>query len=103
MKGVYVKRNPTIKLDLTADDWQLYSGDDYPYRDSVTVSLNRGIEDILNTSSNFYSREEKIKKCNALLGAYSNYGAADSEGYAVLDTILCEFYGRWDYHEEEVA
>jgi hypothetical protein len=101
MKGVYVKRNPTIKLSLTADDWQLYSGDDYPYRDSVTVSLNRGIEDILNTSSNFYSRVEKIKKCNALLGTYSNYGAADSEGYAVLDTILCEFYGT-EYYSEEV-
>lgn len=103
MKGVYVKRNPVIKLSLTADDWQLYSGDDYPCRDSVAVGLNRGIEDVLNTSDNFYSKEEKIKKCNALLATYSTYGAADSEGYAVLHTILCEFYGRWDYHEEEVA
>ncbi len=102
MKGIYVKRNPVIKLSLSADDWQLYSGEDYPYRDSVTVSLNRGIEDILNTSDNFYSRIEKIKKCNALLAAYSTYGAADSEGYAVLDTILCEFYGT-EYYSEEVA
>jgi hypothetical protein len=97
MKGIYVKRNPTIKLDLTADDWQLYSGEDYPYRDSVAVSLNRGIEDILDTSSNFYSQAEKIKRCHALLNVYSAYGAADTEGYAVLGYILREFFG------EEVA
>jgi hypothetical protein len=101
MKGIYVKRNPVIKLSLTADDWQLYSGDDCSCRDSVAVGLNRGIEDILNTSDNFYSRIEKIKKCNALLGTYSTYGAADTEGYAVLDTILCEFYGT-EYYGEEV-
>lgn len=102
MKGVYVRHNPVIKLSLTADDWQLYDGDDYKvWRDTVAEGLNRGIEDILNTSANFYSRIEKIKKCNALLGTYSTYGAADTEGYAVLDTILCEFYGT-EYYGEEV-
>ena len=94
MKGVYVKRNPTIKLSLTADDWQLYGGEDYPYRDSVAVSLNRGIEDILDTSSNFYSQVEKIKRCHVLLFHYKDYGASDTEGYAVLDYILREFFGE---------
>lgn len=93
MKGVTVIRNPSIKLELTADDWQLYSGEDYPYRDSVTVSLNRGVEDILNTSDNFYSQVEKTKRCYALLNQYSAYGAADTEGCAVLDAILREFFG----------
>lgn len=93
MKGVTVIRNPSIKIDLTADDWWLYSGEDYPYRDSVTVSLNRGIEDILNTSNDFYSQREKKQRCWNLLEQYKGYGAADSEGGAVLDNILREFFG----------
>lgn len=93
MKGVTVIRNPSIKLDLTADDWQLYDEEDCPNRNNAAEVLNRGIEDVLNTSDNFYSQAEKIKRCHALLGAYSAYGAADSEGYAVLDGILSEFFG----------
>ena len=50
MKGVYVKRNPVIKLDLTADDWQLYDDDggEYARRELVADGLCKGIEDILN-------------------------------------------------------
>lgn len=97
MKGVTVIRNPSIKIDLTADDWQLYSDEDYPYRDSVTVSLNRGIEDILNTS--FYTQKEKTSRCYKLLNNYSNYGASDTEGCVVLDDILREFFGPEYYRE----
>jgi hypothetical protein len=102
MKGVYVKRNPTIKLDLTADDWQLYDDDggEYARRELVADGLCKGIEDILNCPET--PKEDKIRRCYKLLDYNAKYGAADSEGCAVLHNILCEFYGRWDYHEEEV-
>jgi len=104
MKGVYVKRNPTIKLSLTADDWQLYLDDGsgkYAHRELVADGLCKSIEQILNCPET--PKEDKIRRCYKLLGYNAKYGASDTEPEAVLHTILCEFYGRWDYHEEEVA
>ena len=103
MKGVYVKRNPTIKLSLTADDWQLYLDDDsgkYAHRELVADGLCKGIEQILNCPET--PKKDKIRRCYKLLGYNANYGAADTEGYAVLDTILSEFYGE-AYYLGEVA
>lgn len=104
MKGVYVKRNPVIRLDLTADDWQLYLDDDsgqYAHRELVAEGLCKGIENILNCPET--PKKDKIRRCYKLLGYNAKYGASDTEGYAVLDTILSEFYGTEDYYSEEVA
>lgn len=96
MKGITVTRNPQITLTLTADDWQLYGGEDYPSRDRVARDLNTSIQDILNDT--FRTDSEKKQACWEWLRLYDNYGASDTEGMAVLDTIFCEFFGP--FYEE---
>lgn len=96
MKGIKITRNPQIVLTLTADDWQLYSGEDYPLRDRVARDLNANMQQILND----FDRTDSEKKlaCWNYLRMYDNYGASDTEGMALLDTILCMFFGP--YSEE---
>jgi hypothetical protein len=91
MKGITVTLNPQIKLTLTADDWQLYGGEDYPSRDMVARDLNANIQQILNDPDR--TDREKKWACSDYLGVHNNYGASDTEGWAVLDTIFCEFFG----------
>jgi len=91
MKGITVIRNPQIKLTLTADDWQLYSGIEYPWRDSVAKDLNITLQNILNNKHK--TDQEKKQDCWNYLRMYDNYGASDTEGMAMLDTIFCEFFG----------
>ena len=96
MKGITVTRNPQIVLTLTADAWQLYDDEDYPLRDKVARDLNANIQQILND----FDRTDKEKKqaCWNYLRMYDSYGASDSEGMAVLDTIFSEFFGP-EYEE----
>jgi hypothetical protein len=71
-----------VSLNLGADDWQLY---DEPGRDEAATELNRSIEGLL---------AEGAAPESAAFWAVLNrphlvkLGAADSEGYAVLHSIL---------------
>jgi hypothetical protein len=91
MKGITVTYNPQIKLTLTADDWQLYGGEDYPLRDMVARNLNANIQQVLNDPD--CNDREKKQVCWNYLRMYDNYGASDTEGMAMLDTIFYEFFG----------
>ena len=91
MKGITVTRNPQIKLTLTADDWQLYDDEDLPARVMVALDLNANIQRILNNTS--LPDRMKRQACWNYLRMYDNYGASDSEGIAVLETIFSEFFG----------
>lgn len=91
MKGITVTRNPQIKLTLTADDWQLYSGINYSRRDIAARDLNANIQQTLNDPDR--NDREKKQVCWNYLRMYDFYGASDTEGMAVLDTIFYEFFG----------
>ena len=66
-----------VKLSLTADDWQLYN---LPGRDRAAKGLNRAVERKL--------AKGEINSMGEVLYPFSKWGAADSEGYHTLYSIL---------------
>ena len=66
-----------VKLNLTADEWQLYS---IPGRDRAAKGLNRAVERKL--------AKGEISTLGEVLYPYSKWGAADSEGFHTLERIL---------------
>lgn len=88
MKGVSIVR--IIKLDLTADDWQLYSvfGRDY-----VAREMNQKIQHILNDNNLPGQRTYAEQLCFGVLRDWIKYGANDTEGRSVLQSIIFKFYG----------
>jgi hypothetical protein len=86
---IQVKHNPQVKLEFTADDWQLY---DTRGREVAAENLNRRIESIINSA--FEPRETKYQSCTTALDRWSHYGAADSEGWHMLDFIFRTVYGE---------
>lgn len=67
------------KLDLTADDWQLYN---LPGRDRAAKGLNRAVERKL--------AKGEINSLTKVLYPYSKWGAADTEGFHTLERILSQ-------------
>ena len=79
-----IKIKSTITLNLSADDWQLYN---IAGRERVAQELNRELEERLNkatTRSEFHYGD--------LLSKHSQYGASDSEGFAMVEHILNKVY-----------
>lgn len=66
-----------VRLNLTADDWQLYS--DLAGRDKAAEGLNRGIERLLAAGN--------PEAYETVLRQYGKWGAMDSEGYYVVEQI----------------
>jgi hypothetical protein len=81
MNGVQIIK--TVDLTLTADQWELY---DIPGRDGAAFQLNRALEEIINDPE--IPQDKKIARCYKILGGFAEYGAADSEGYYVVGSIL---------------
>lgn len=81
MKNVTVETKLTI--NLTADQWQLYST--MTGVDAVATMINRGLEKALNESAN---AGEAYAKASRILGLYSDFGATDSEPSFVLDKLI---------------
>lgn len=76
------------RLNLTADDWQLYH--DMEGRDKAAEGLNRGIELLL--------AEGKPEAYETVLREYRKWGATDSEGYHTVARIYDEVgIGAWRY------
>jgi hypothetical protein len=87
MRGVEIIK--TLQLTLTADEWELY---DIPGRDEAAFQLNRGIEEIINDSE--IPVLMKMRYCDKILGGFAEYGAADSEGFRMIDDIFeHRYYG----------
>lgn len=85
---IEVISNPQVRLFLTADDWQLYSGTGYEGRDHVAEVLNCDIAKVINDTDG-----RKMDRCANVLGQWSHYGAADTEGYDMLRTIFSTVFG----------
>lgn len=75
-----VSRSLVVKINLTADDWQLY---DRQGVNAAAVKINRRLEEVLlDATGDWYSR------CYAVMQQASHYGATDTEPLAVLDQVL---------------
>jgi hypothetical protein len=80
-----------IRLDLSAmtwEDWQLYCKLD---SDAIVRDLNRRIEEALNNST---TRTEAWNRATKVLDRYADWGAADTEGYAVLECLISMRFPR---------
>jgi hypothetical protein len=91
---------PKVKLSYSADAWQIYSERDSEEplyvkgvsRDEVAAALNAGLEELIAAAA---SRGEfNWRAAEKLLGKYSEYGAADSEGYHMVENVLDRVYGE---------
>lgn len=80
MRNVTVTR--TFKVALTADQWALY---DIEGRDAAAHALNQWAEDALNTCT---TEGEAAQVIALAQDRYRSFGAADSEGYAVMYELL---------------
>ncbi len=95
---VKVKYKPQVTLLLTADDWQLYSGKgtsmDYDInRDTVAMLINENVAEAIAKAD---SRAEAYRGASRYLRMFDDYGAADTEGWAMLDYIFNAAYGERD-------
>lgn len=92
---ITVVHNPKVKLTLSADDWGLFYDEDMgpqaSNRDNVAVALNDQVSEAINTSATV---EEAFKRCSSILTRHSDYGAADTEGRDMLETIFEMTYGK---------
>jgi len=78
MKNIHITKH--ITLALTADDWSLFYS--MQGRDAAAEAINKGVADALN--------EGRLDKAQAVLQAFGEYGAADSEGWNLLSHIVEE-------------
>ena len=74
----------TVTLNLSANDWQLYG---LPGREQAAQGLNRELASLINNGA---TRNEIYQ--SDLLSKYSDYGASDSEGFAMVEHILNKVY-----------
>ena len=92
---------PDVKVDASANDWELFSDfddsdpklySDAVSRESIAAALNAGLAELIKAAPN--RKAFKWSAADALLGKFSEYGAADSEGYRMVEAILDKVYGE---------
>lgn len=77
---IEVTRN--VKLNLKADDWQLY---DKRGRETVASEMNKQLERLIR---NHTTREAVANLFDKAQAANADYGASDTEAYAMVERIL---------------
>ena len=91
---IEMKKKVTIqKLEITADEWDLYEnrggrGD----RDGVATALSNQLKDSIN--SNGSDRRAAYSRMENIMGKFSDYGAADSEAHYRLGYVLDYAFGE---------
>ena len=84
MRNLQVDKS--VKLTLTADDWQLY---EKPGVDDVAKKLNKEIGEVINNGLQKGLKRTVITNQYAkVLRQFSEFGASDSEGFGVVERIL---------------
>ncbi len=86
-----VRITKTIRIRLTADDWQLYGHEDDAGRDMAAFEMNAKIENMLNAHP---TRTKAAQALGTILNEYRSFGASDSEGYAVAEDLLVAFFNQ---------
>lgn len=82
MRNVSITLRPHADIAMTKEDWHLYNVEN---SDLAAISLNAGAEEIISTS---VDRMQATHRFTRLLMNFREYGAADSEGYAIVDALL---------------
>lgn len=78
-----------IELDLTADDWQLYTVS--MNCNAAAAALNKAI---IESVGEGLSRDETDYAVEKVMDKYSSFGAYDSEPRGVLRDTLDKIYGK---------
>ena len=89
MENVTFTRAVKAQVNLTADQWQLFTAS--MDCTEAAESLNRMAEIAIASSSN--SREAMRRMANTI-NKYSDFGAADSEPIYVMRRLFAEAYGQ---------
>lgn len=92
-----VHRAISVKLRMSASDWQLYAGE--PGADEAAQALNASFKALVATSR---SADEVERGMHKLMHAHRKLGAFDTEPRAVLDGLLRKVYGITD-DEDDVS
>ena len=87
MRNVYIKK--TIRIRLTADDWQLYGDEGSVAREMAAYQMNEKIENILNNNP---PKDEAVPAIADILKEYRSFGAYDTEGMLVAEDVIEVFY-----------
>jgi hypothetical protein len=94
MRNVTISK--TIRIRLTADDWQLYGSEGDVARDMAADEMNEKIETVLNAQTPkgdaWIAKEQAWLVICGILRQYREFGAYDSEGIHVADDLLKVFY-----------
>jgi hypothetical protein len=85
MKNVTISKH--IRLDLTAEDWDLYTN--MKGSSNAANFLNLNVAQVLNTTEDF---REAVRACNKFMDRMSEYGASDTEPMHMLGKIISKFY-----------
>jgi hypothetical protein len=98
LSGVDVEIKRSMTLNLTADQWELYYDEDVeatksggPGRREIARILNLEIAQAFN----YHEQEPELalRYAHLSLQRYRVYGAADTEGYRMVDEIAQVFFG----------
>ena len=79
----------TITPGLSAEDWDLYTSVEGVHQ--AALQLNIVLSDFVNNGA---SREDTAAAMHARMRQLSDFGADDTEPFAVLETVLNLIYGR---------
>jgi hypothetical protein len=66
---IQVKHNPQVKLEFTADDWQLYDGEGYERRDVAARVMNEQIANAIHVAK---SKGQAYMICQKILQRWMN-------------------------------
>jgi len=80
--------NGKVSLNLDAEDWQLYSS--VSGAENAAKKINVEIADFMNKTP----RGKSLDSCFNILHKYKVFGAADSEGYHVLNALVETIYDK---------
>ncbi len=88
MRNVIIETRPSVVVNLTKLDWQLY--DKGKRSDDVANDLNRTLETLVNDGT---AHREVYDRMIKLLAKHQDFGAADSEPHQVLCDFINEVFG----------
>ncbi len=83
-------------LNSTAEDWQLYANEDEAGANACAVRLNEKFMELVNAGGDRTTVERDMGKFMDA-DAQSKWGAADSEGYHMLEDLLDKVFGKEDW------
>lgn len=85
--GISVETRRVVRVTFDADEWELY---DEPGREDAARAINQAFEVAVNGGS---SQEDVAKATIKMMNKYASFGAADTEGYSMLNRLLKKVYG----------